>query len=268
MKKNIIIKQQTLIALFLLCFSVVIGASIPPYQEIPEPGVDVSLQGMRSGQIKLTNFLIYTMHMETPGYLETNVFSYRTADKKIKPSTYVYWASGPPVETRRDLDFYLDANGKGFFTIKLPGNHIGYTRDGRFQLDSTGRLVTLADDFPVLGEGGEIVIPENTKVTVSKAGVIYADGETVDKFQVAYFTPAGRNKLVAINGVIFVSNGPPEVEEAAGRYGVRQWFLEQNNVTKATIGTVGYAKYAYEASAKVARSINKSMNSSIQMASP
>ena len=39
-------------------------------------------------------------------------------------------------------DFDLAIKGKGFFQITLPDGTTGYTRDGSFQVDSAGQLVT------------------------------------------------------------------------------------------------------------------------------
>ena len=126
----------------------------------------------------------------------------------------------------------------------------------------------VAGDFPLIGEGGHIYIPENTTITVSASGVIYADGEPVDKFDMAIFSPNGRDNLIPINGSIFACNGEPELLEKEGRYTLRQWHVEQNNVLKSLVGDTAFAKYPYEASSKIARTISQKMNSAVQMASP
>lgn len=47
---------------------------------------------------------------------------------------------GNIVQTQNTLDAAV--SGRGFFQILLPNGDIGYTRDGTFQLDSTGQMVT------------------------------------------------------------------------------------------------------------------------------
>ncbi|CCP02868.1 Flagellar basal-body rod protein flgG [Erwinia amylovora Ea644] len=60
-------------------------------------------------------------------------------------------------------------NGQGFFSVQMPDGTIAYTRDGSFQTDQNGQLVTNAG-FPVQPA---IVIPANSlSMTVSRDGVV------------------------------------------------------------------------------------------------
>ncbi|MCP4049185.1 MAG: flagellar hook basal-body protein, partial [bacterium] len=238
------------------------------YEEVTEPAINISLQSMRAHQIQMTNYLMYTLNANTPGYIETGIFNIRSKDKNIHPAPFVRWRTGPPIETGRDLDFYCDSNGMGFFTVRLPGNNRGYTRDGRFTLNSKNQLVMLSGDFPVVGEAGNIFIPEGSTVTVTPSGVIFADGEPVDKMKVTVFTAEGRERLVGVTGVLWVSDGDPLTVDSTNRYKVRQWHIEQNNVLKSIQGDISLCKYTYEATAKIARAITKSMNSAIQLGNP
>ncbi|WP_353614017.1 flagellar basal-body rod protein FlgG [Mangrovibacter phragmitis] len=59
--------------------------------------------------------------------------------------------------------------GEGFFEIQLPDGTTAYTRDGSFQLDSNGQLVTNGG-FPVQPA---ITIPSNAlSITVARDGVV------------------------------------------------------------------------------------------------
>lgn len=68
-------------------------------------------------------------------------------------------------ENSRDLAI----NGKGFFQVQMPNGDTAYTRDGSFQLDQNGQMVT---------SGGYLIqptitIPDNAlSVSVSKDGVV------------------------------------------------------------------------------------------------
>lgn len=63
----------------------------------------------------------------------------------------------------------LAIQGEGFFQILLPDGTTGYTRDGSFQVDSQGQLVT-ASGFPVQPA---ITIPSNaTSYTVGRDGTV------------------------------------------------------------------------------------------------
>lgn len=57
-------------------------------------------------------------------------------------STVRIFTTGNLQQTGNNLDIAI--NGRGFFQILLPDGSTGYTRDGAFQLDSTGQVVTPA----------------------------------------------------------------------------------------------------------------------------
>jgi len=60
-------------------------------------------------------------------------------------------------------------NGQGFFQVQLPDGTAAYTRDGSFQVDQNGQLVTNAG-FPV--QPG-ITIPSNAlSITIGRDGVV------------------------------------------------------------------------------------------------
>jgi len=70
-------------------------------------------------------------------------------------------------DTNNPLDFAI--KGRGFFQVLLPDGTLGYTRDGSFQVDSQGQLVT-ANGNPVQPA---ITIPNNAlSVTVGSDGTI------------------------------------------------------------------------------------------------
>lgn len=62
-------------------------------------------------------------------------------------------------------------NGDGFFEITLPDGTTGYTRDGSFQLDAQGRIVT-SGGLPV---APGITVPAGTKsISISENGEVSA----------------------------------------------------------------------------------------------
>ena len=103
------------------------------------------------------------------------------------------FSQGTLQQSSSDLD--LAIRGKGFFQITLPDGGTGYTRDGAFQVDANGQLVTTAGF--VLQPG--ITIPANaTKVTIAQDGTVnvtipgQAAVQAVGQIQLANFiNPAG-----------------------------------------------------------------------------
>ena len=70
-------------------------------------------------------------------------------------------------QTGNQLDVAI--NGGGFFQVLMPDGTTGYTRDGSFQRDSQGQLVT-ASGFPVQPA---ITLPANaTSITIGRDGVV------------------------------------------------------------------------------------------------
>ncbi len=76
---------------------------------------------------------------------------------------------GDLVATGNPLDMALI--GRGFFQIQMPDGTTKYTRDGAFNQNETGQLVTIDGNAVV----PNITIPVNaTQVTINKSGQIFA----------------------------------------------------------------------------------------------
>lgn len=87
--------------------------------------------------------------------------------------------AGPLNVTERPLDLALE--GEGYLVVSTPqGERL--TRHGGFALDADRRLVD-GTGHPVLGEGGEIVLPEGTPV-VTMTGAIHVNGLLVDTLRI------------------------------------------------------------------------------------
>lgn len=123
--------------------------------------------------------------------------------------------------------FDLGIEGDGFFTVTTAEGE-RYTRDGRFRMDPTGRLVTEGGD-PLSGDGGgEIVIdPEKGPVTISKDGVVSQGIERIGKIGVVGFAELSVLQKTGDNLYRNTSNLQPEPMADAI---VRQGMLESSNV--------------------------------------
>jgi flagellar basal body rod protein FlgG len=165
----------------------------------------------------------------------------------------------------------LEAGSRGFICVQLP-NAVSYTRDGRFAIDTSGRLVSLSGSYPIINEyGGDIIIPQGADISISRSGVVYADGDVVGKIKVNVFSNKGMDTLASLNGSFFVSTSgeePELVPEGEKKYSVLQGFIEESNVTKAIIGDVAYAKNSSNAVAKASKVLARVMSSAVQAAQP
>lgn len=71
--------------------------------------------------------------------------------------------------TGRDLD--VAVKGEGWVVIQAPDGTQALTRRGDLDVTATGMLVT-ADNNPVMGEGGPIVLPPSEKILIGLDGTI------------------------------------------------------------------------------------------------
>lgn len=78
------------------------------------------------------------------------------------------YTQGGLQQTGNSLD--VAVNGRGFFQILLPDGTMAYTRDGNFEVNAQGELVTAGGGYRV--QPG-ITIPESTQsVTIGKDGTV------------------------------------------------------------------------------------------------
>ena len=144
------------------------------------------------------------------------------------------FAQGSLQQTTNNLD--LAIKGQGFFQIQLPDGSTGYSRDGAFQVDSAGAMVTSAG-YPV--QPG-ITVPANAlSVTISPDGVVSATipnqvaPQTLGQMQLVHFiNPAG---LESRGGNLFgetAASGTPSAgaPNTAGLGALQQGFVEGSNV--------------------------------------
>ena len=94
-------------------------------------------------------------------------------------------SQGALQKTGNPLD--LAIQGTAFFAIKTP-NGVMYTRNGSFQVSSTGQLITSSGD-PVMGDKGPIIMLPGAS-SISADGTISSDGAVTGKIRLVDF-PAG-----------------------------------------------------------------------------
>jgi flagellar basal-body rod protein FlgG len=138
--------------------------------------------------------------------------------------TPIDYSQGSRVQTQSPLDFSL--TGPGFFTVLNPNGQILYTRDGSFNLDSDGKLVT-KDGLPVLGHNGQIFIDGN-KMVVDQQGNITVDGKPVDQLSIVQVND--ENQLMKAGRSLFSGPAGLQVNKWPDNVNVQQGFLEQSNV--------------------------------------
>ena len=165
------------------------------------------------------------------------------------------FAPGPLLQTGNTLDLAIE--GDGFFAINTP-NGPAYTRQGNFQMDVTGRIVT-SDGYPV---SPEVVIPNNaTQITVGNDGTVsaYLPGETapvtVGTLQVVDFPKP--YSLQKMGSALFVPADPQSAPEPATNVTISQGAIEGANVSTISemVMLIENSRY-FEACTKVVKSFD------------
>jgi len=222
--------------LFLFLFSSISFSQSVYFQSIPDDGTREVAYAADTFREHLLKSMDYKINFLTPGFIRksvTNIRLYNTKEGKhiVVPYISYKWIEGSPVETGRSMDFCINGNNKSFFTIQLPNNVVGYTRDGRFRRDFEGRLVTISGNFPVLGVNGIIELENDLDISVSRLGGIYDGSEYADQLKITVFKHfEDMNKhLHSLSGAIFLLTKEIEVDNAPNLYSIMQGFITQSN---------------------------------------
>jgi flagellar basal-body rod protein FlgG len=137
--------------------------------------------------------------------------------------------------SQTDNAFDVAIEGRGFFQIQMPDGSTAYTRDGNFQLNAQGQLVTSSGYVVQPG----ISIPDGSQtISISRDGVVSVTSAGGNPTQVGqlqltdFINPAGLQPLGENMLVETVASGPAQTG-APGQNGmgtVLQGFFEASNV--------------------------------------
>ena len=144
------------------------------------------------------------------------------------------FAQGSLQQSGNKLDVAIQGNG--FFQVQMPDGTIGYSRDGAFQVNAAGQMVTSTGHVV----NGPVTIPQNAQsVTIAADGSVSVtlpsttSPQTVGTMTLANFiNPAGLEPRGQNIFAETVASGTP-ITGAAGTNGLgtlQQGFLETSNV--------------------------------------
>lgn len=146
--------------------------------------------------------------------------------------------------------FDVAIRGDGFFLVSDPQLGTLYTRDGAFQLNDAGELVT-KDGRNVLNAGGAPIVfdPQGERPTIASDGAIQIGGAEVGRIGVVNFANPALLEKAGANG--FLARGQATTEFAGT---VVQGALEGSNVNAVVeLTRVIEISRAYESAARVVR---------------
>jgi flagellar basal-body rod protein FlgG len=179
-------------------------------------------------------------------------------------------SQGNVAPTEKELD--LAIRGEGYFIVNMPDGRTAYTRDGTFERDATGMIVTV-DGYEL--EPGIIIPTDATDVSISRDGIVegFLNGGTepvqLGQLQMARFV--NKAGLESMGDNLFLETaasgeaqiGVPGVE---GMGSLLQGYLESANVNAVTeMADLISAQRAYEMNARVISGADQMLQATAQL---
>ena len=187
-------------------------------------------------------------------------------------STPRMFTEGDMQTTTNPMDVAI--TGNGFFQVTLPTGEIAYSRNGSFQLDNEGKLVT-GDGYPLSGD--LTIPPEATAINIAGDGTVTATvpnetaAVTVGQIQLATFAnPAG---LTPLGNTLFaptVASGTATTQTpgtgAAGTLLSGSLEMSNVNVVQEMVDLIA-GQRAYEINSKVIKAADEMLSDTAQLSS-
>lgn len=157
----------------------------------------------------------------------TNSADIRTGTgSRISQATRNY-EQGSIKETKINTNLAIDGNG--FFRVIRSDGSYAYTRNGEFNLDSTGKLVddkgNVLDIQPTNGNAKNVNL-KNGDLSINKNGEIYLDKNKVGEINL--YQPKGDADFVSVGDNLFTAK-PTNVEDVQNK-SILQGYVEMSNV--------------------------------------
>ena len=185
-------------------------------------------------------------------------------------ATVTNFTEGALEQTSNPLDVAI--NGQGFFQVLLPDGTTAYTRDGSFQKDNQGQMVT-ASGYPVQPN---ITIPANAlSITIANDGVVTVTqpGSTaatqIGSLQVATFINNGGLQRIGENLFLETASSGTPTPTTPGTNGagyLTQNYVETSNVNVAEeLVSMIQTQRAYEMNTKVVSTADQMLSRLTQL---
>ncbi len=158
---------------------------------------------------------------------------------------------------------HVAIDGRAFFEVQLPNGDSAFTRDGEFQLNSAGQLVT-KQGYPVQSENGTIVVELDRKepLSISASGEVSQGAEIKGKLKLTAFND--EHLLKPHGGGLFLADDPAVQPIGTAGTTVRQGWLEGSN--SSVVGEMAnllIAMRTYEANQRVIQLHDERMGKAI-----
>lgn len=137
------------------------------------------------------------------------------------------YTNGSIYNTKNPYDFAVEGNG--FFELMMPNGQFVYTRDGQFNVNDEGELVS-KQGFKVMSDTRATIslIPDGGPLVGSADGVLRQNGQRIGQLGLKSVSDHGA-LIRAHGGFIIDPNSRPQVEQIEGT--IRHGALEASNVS-------------------------------------
>jgi len=214
---------------------------IPVSRSFPELLMDRIEKVSEDGERKIMTTPPF--HMNFKGKAPIGVLSFAN----IMTQTYMPDFHGPLAVTDNHLDVAL--RGEGFFTLQNADGDTFYSRQGSFQVDSTGNIVT-PDGMMLLAGGAPLNIGDSTRFSFNNEGFMIADGEALAQLDVVTFEIPSLLRQVGSSSLF------AETPQSGAPVPVAELFVVPGAIEKSNVNVVEEMarmveiQRAYEASSK------------------
>ena len=200
---------------------------------------NVSTNGFKRQRAIFEDLLYQTLRQ--PGAQstqQTQISSGLQIGTGVKPvATERIFTQGTLQQTGGSLD--VAVQGNGFFQIAMPDGTTAYTRDGAFQLDNQGNMVTasgypVADNINVPADALSVTIGKDGTVSVLQAGAVTP--VEIGALQLATFVNAGGLQSAGENLYYETASSGVATPTQPGTNGsgvINQGYVEVSNVNVA-----------------------------------
>jgi flagellar basal-body rod protein FlgF len=149
--------------------------------------------------------------------------------------------------------------GDGFFVLDGPNGPL-YTRNGQFQIDAKGQLVS-PSGYPVTGSNGPLQIPSDAaQIQIALDGTVSADNTQIGQLRMVSFDDP--SQLERAGTTLF--SAPDGVEPQTSTATIRQGYREGSNVSviQEMVQMISGMRQ-YEAASKALHSLSDAMQQRI-----
>jgi len=227
---------------------------IPVSQSFPDLLMDRVEKVSEDGETKLMTVPPFQMNYKGKAPIGDLSFA------NVMTSTYMPNLFGSYDVTDNPLDVAL--RGDGLFTLRNQNGDTLYSRQGSFQIDGEGNIVT-SDGMMLIADGAPVNIGESTNYLFNSDGYIISEGEAIAQLDIVTFETPSLLRQVGLSALF------AETPQSGAPIPVEEPYILPGTVEKSNVNVVEEmarmveVQRAYEASSKALMTHDETANKMI-----